>query len=379
MSEQEKQLELDYPLLLGTYTSDEDDGSKGIYAVSPDKTTPYPVGTQPNPSYIIRHPEHKHLVYAVSESGDDPTSNIVVWHFETSDDSTEVLKAEEAAGTFSLKGEGACHLAIQGNLLVTANYGSGSADVVKLDDEGMPVRSVAHIQHEGTGPREDRQDAAHVHWAGFTADGTRLLLTDLGTDTVTAYSVEELEALAEADDAENNDLRAVQELKLPGGEGPRHIAVAPLNNGSGDGSDIYVLTELGHKIFHVKDDGKNMTIRDVYPLLDEEAEADHDNTAAAISLSPDGRTLLASDRGVDLLVTFRRTPETGTLDHASTVRSGSRVPREARILPDGKTVAAGHQDGSELVLFALDSETSELGGIMAKIPVSKVVCVLPFD
>lgn len=379
MTDQEKQLKLDYPLLLGTYTSDEDDGSKGIYALSPDKPSPYPVGAQPNPSYIIRHPEHKHLVYAVSEAGDDPTSNIVVWHFETSDNGTEVLESEEAAARFSLKGEGACHLAIQGNLLVTANYGSGSADVVKLDDEGMPVRSLAHIQHEGTGPREDRQDAAHVHWAGFTADGTRLLLTDLGTDTVTAYSVEELEALAETESAEKNDLRVVQKLKLPGGEGPRHIAVAPANDEQGEGNDIYVLTELGHKIFHVKDDGKSLTIRDIYPLLDEEAEADHDNTASAISLSPDGRTLLASERGVDLLVTFKRNPATGTLDHASTVRSGSRVPREARILPDGKTVAAGHQEGSELVLLALDSETSELGDTLAKIPVSKVVCVLPFE
>lgn len=377
MAANDNRMNFQFPLLLGTYTSEGPEGSKGIYALSADDPTPYLVGAQPSPSYLIRHPQHKNLVYAVSEGGDEPTSNILVWHFEQSEGDAKVKPSDEPIASFSLQGSGACHLAIQGNLLVTANYGSGSADVVLLDDQGYPVRSLAHIQHEGSGPREDRQDAAHVHWAGFTADGSRVLLTDLGTDTVSAYSVEVLEALSKTEAGSKDDLDVVQRLKLPGGEGPRHIAVAPKNE-AGE-SDVYVVTELGHKIFHVRDDGKALSIVDSYPLLNESDTKDKANTSSAISLSPDGRTVLASERGVDVLVSFRRDPESGELKHASTQSSGSEVPREARILPDGKTVVAGHQDGSELVFLELDPETSEIGDILMQIPVSKVVCALPMD
>ena len=86
------------------------------------------------------------------------------------------------------------------------------------------------LQWANLGPREDRQEGPHAHFAGYAPGGRHVLVADLGTDELRRYLVLE-DGLLEPDGIG---------ATLPPGSGPRHFAVR--------GENIYLVCELDHQL-----------------------------------------------------------------------------------------------------------------------------------
>ncbi|MCY1157452.1 MAG: hypothetical protein MOP51_473, partial [Citricoccus sp.] len=165
-------------------------------------------------------------------------------------------------------GENTCHADLNpaGTWLAAASYDSGTLTIARILDDGRLDRPIAVQAPEGSGPVPSRQEAPHLHFVLFL-DDDRLLVTDLGGDRILEYSVAALEASARAagngttDEAPGAaDGQAYREVsgmggedlgdragrssaggdavdvvrveteptavhRLPGGTGPRHLAV----------------------------------------------------------------------------------------------------------------------------------------------------------
>ena len=123
-----------------------------------------------------------------------------------------------------------CHLVVKpdGSTLVVANYLSGSVAVYPLNSDGSVGEPSQIIQHEGSGPNQERQEGAHAHNTTLSPDGARVYVADLGIDKVMIYRFDN-------GGLEPNDPDHV--FVYPGA-GPRHFDFHP------NGRFAYIINEL---------------------------------------------------------------------------------------------------------------------------------------
>lgn len=144
---------------------------------------------------------------------------------------------------------------------------------------------VQQIQHTGNGPHPTRQSSAHIHQvtripnlAGYYC------AVDLGIDALFVYYQDI-----------SGQLTLRYSVSLPAGEGPRHLAYTRSGN-------AYLVTELGNKIYpvHFLEDRGILEGPGVSTLQDVVVT----NTAAALWVSPDDKSLWVSNRGEGTLTGF---------------------------------------------------------------------------
>src|SRR5699024_10887190 len=127
-------------------------------------------------------------------------------------------------------------LSPNGDRLIISSYGDGAVSDIALTESGEAARneegevSLAVHNHEGSGPNKDRQGSPHAHSATVAPDGEHVIVADLGTDELRRFDFTFDGALSE--------LGIV--AKLPGGAGPRHLAVSE--------EFIYVTGELDNAV-----------------------------------------------------------------------------------------------------------------------------------
>jgi 6-phosphogluconolactonase (cycloisomerase 2 family) len=143
-----------------------------------------------SPSWLVRHPSLP-VLYAANELSDGGVTALAVSPSGT----LSVLGTAETGGAHP------CHLAVtaDGRFLLSANYTGGSLAVFSLSPSGALESRTALVQHSGSGPVSDRQEAAHVHMAVASPDGSVVSAVDLGTDEIRSYTLTssgELEPLA---------------------------------------------------------------------------------------------------------------------------------------------------------------------------------------
>ena len=144
-----------YFVYFGTYTKGM---SKGVEVARFDASTgklskPETAVETPNPSFVAIHPNHKYL-YAAGEQAQGIVS---------------AFKIDPSSGKLTLlntapsRGDGPCHVNVDhtGKYLLMANYGSGSAAVYALKDDGSIGEPTGFQQHAGTGPDRRRQSGPH--------------------------------------------------------------------------------------------------------------------------------------------------------------------------------------------------------------------------
>jgi 6-phosphogluconolactonase len=216
-------------VFVGCYTGDAGNGT-GITTFSRSATGELiEVATLPleSPSWLVRHPSLP-VLYAVNETSSGAVTALSI----SPSGSLSVL------GTLATGGAHPCHLAVtpDGRFLLCANYTGGSLAVFSLSSSGALESRTALAQHTGTGPDADRQEAAHVHMAVPSADGSVVSAVDLGTDEIRSYTLSSSGALA---------LLAVS--SLPPGTGPRQLVRRP-------GTDLaYVVGELAGTVVTVRE------------------------------------------------------------------------------------------------------------------------------
>lgn len=98
-----------------------------------------------------------------------------------------------------------------------ANYSSGSVAVYLLDGNGVLVKMINFLVHEGhSNVVKDRQEAPHPHCSLASYDNKVFYIADLGTDYIYWYDFDAQYSTIKI----NND----KSLKLSG-YGPRHLSL----------------------------------------------------------------------------------------------------------------------------------------------------------
>ena len=264
-----------------------------------------------NPMFLAIDQNKMHAVFGVD--GDKFTDEGTYGVFAFGNDGLEPL-----GGRVSTKGCVPCHLSVADGEAYIVNYISGS--VVRLPDGNI-------VRHEGVGVSQPRQDAPHTHMALLSPDKKLVYVTDLGLDTIFVY---------------DRDLNELSVSRVPDGYGARHMVISP------DGKYLYCVNELvsSVSVFEISSE-KLVYVRTVLCPV----ETDRKNTAGAIRLSADGKTLYISNRGENTLVAFDVDGDSLTLKQKIDCRGD--FPRDFDLTPDGKTLICCNQYTNDLTVFSV--------------------------
>lgn len=292
-----------------------------------------------SPGFLAVHPEGDKL-YAVASVGKE--GGVAAYSIGAAG-SLEFL-------TFVPTGDGGgAHIAVHpsGKFLLTAQYGGGSVALFPLDEKGIPGPATVTEHAGGSGVFENRQQAPHPHWCGFSPDGRFALIPDLGLDGIVIYKVDaDAPAITKHSFAES----------VPGG-GPRHMRF------SADGKFIYLLNELSLSVTTFAWDAAKGTTekRSVTPALSEAVmAAESFNSAAEILVHPSGKFVYSSNRGHDTVSVFEADPATGVLAVIQVQPVRGVFPRNINLSPDAKWLLAAGADSNTVAVHAVDPETGKL-------------------
>lgn len=392
-------------LLLGGYTADMAGEATGIgllHAGDPDgaaaggQLSRRPdVAAAASPSWLAHHPTLD-IVYAALESRGE-----VQAYRRTGPDTWSRQGAPVAAG------EAVCHVAVapDGGSLVASCWGDGRIVRMRTDAAGSPSAPViAPAAVDPHGPEGDpsagetdldlaaaaralREAAgaeyAHLvpglgepaplpslggsapvtaagaavrpsrsHQARHLPDGL-IATTDMGLDLVRFWR------------DSPRGLRAVQQVALPLGSGPRHTLWHPSGH-------LYVLTELSREVFVLGADRAGRWR--MLSAVRMEGTLD-DDTAAEIAMTPDGETVYAGVRGSDTLGVLRVRDAGDRLQHLALVDAGVRWPRHHVVVRDTLLVAGQRSD--DVVSMTRDPRTGVPGRPRHRVAAPSPTCLIP--
>jgi 6-phosphogluconolactonase len=348
------------PLYVGTYTEGKrrqgvhllrmrrDDGALRLVGA-------YDVG--PEPSFLALHPNGRVLyaVNEVAEFGGRASGAVGAFAIDRSG-------ALTALGERRATGGGApCYASVDrtGRVLLVANYTGGNVAAFPIGEQGALGEAAAVRQHEGTGPRTDRQEHAHAHCILPDPTNRWAIAADLGADRLMVYRLDERTAALSPSSA----------VEARRGAGPRHLAW------SADGRTLYVANELDLTLGIWRWDATAGTLARVETLVLLPKAAPENTTAADLHLSPSGRHLYASVRGVDQIVVFSLDAESGQASRVQQIASGGSSPRNFAIDPSGRFLLAANQRSNSIAVFRIDARTGTLEPTGQRVEVPAPVCV----
>ncbi len=348
-------------VFVGTYTRKE---SEGICVFELDSETGalshLATATDvENPSFLAIHPSKQYL-YAVNEVGeweDGATGAISAFALDIDTGTLTLLNQQPTHGTAP------CHVTVnrEGTFAYVANYGSGTASVFPIQQDGSLEPASDTVAFEGSGPNPQRQQAPHAHSVTLDAANRFAFIADLGTDRLMSYRIDEVPGKLIPN--------KVPFYKEEGGAGPRHFTFHP------NGRYAYLINEMGNTITALAYDPVSGTLErlQTVPTLPDDFEGS--NTTADIHVAPSGRFLYGSNRGHDSLVVYAIDAADGTLRYVEHTATGGKTPRNFGIDPTGTLLLAANQDSGNVVAFRIDGETGKLTPTGEETEVSMPVCV----
>ena len=343
----------DHWVYFGVYTGKGDTDSKGIYRSKFDDKTgkltePELAAEMGSPSFVTIHPNKKSL-YAVGEGGGKDGGPVVAFALDAKTGALTKLNEGTSGGS------GPCHIVIspKGDFAAIANYGGGSTCVYAVEPDGKLGKRLGFVQHKGNGKDKGRQGAPHAHCCAFNATGDHLYTVDLGIDKVKVFHVSAKKGLEEDEE---------EDVTMPAGSGPRHIAFAPNAKGR-----FYVCGELDSTVNFVKS-GKVVQSLSTLP------KATPGNSTAECIVSPDGKFVYVSNRGHNSIAIFK-VQNDGMLEAAGHITGDIKIPRNFNIDPSGHWMLIASQDGGKVGVYELDRSSGNAKETANTAKVSKCVCV----
>jgi 6-phosphogluconolactonase len=346
-----------FHLFIGTYTST---GSKGIYVYSFDShngKSHWISNTDSviNPSFLILSKDGNHL-FAVNETNGDNPGRVSSFSVDQQKGTLTFLNSQPSGG------DDPCFLATDKieNWLTVANYSSGSASALKINKDGTIEPFSQLIETSGSSVNKARQEKSHIHETVFSPDYKFLFTPDLGTDKIMIYHF---------DPTLEKPLKKAADpfLKIPAGNGPRHMAFHPNNQFA------YVINELSGSLMAYKyDNGK---FQELQTISTHPADFKGDIGAAEIQISADGKFLYASNRGDQNSIAIFSIDEDGKLKLQGYQSTLGKGPRHFIIDPTGGFLLVANQDSNNIVVFKRDKQTGLLTDLHQQIAVLKPVCL----
>lgn len=319
-------------LLTGSYTGPEEKGIKvwGFDIETGDLTEESGIAGIDRPSFLAVHPNGTHFA-ATSEIG---SGELVAYLRNPNDGSLTEVNRESA------NGDHPAHVSIDesGKWLLAVNYSGGNVNVYPFLPSGAIGELSDSLQHMGSGPNAERQDAAHPHSVSQIPGTSLFIVPDLGTDTLYVYHL----------DISTGKLALQRKVPCSPGVGPRHVAFHPTEE------VLYVLQELNSAITVYKVGAKlSMEAVQTVHLIPEDWSGD--NTSAEVAVSEDGRFLYASNRGHDSIAAFA-IREDGCLNLIGFAASGGAGPRHFALIPGGRWMVVANEKSDSLSVLKLNAD-----------------------
>jgi 6-phosphogluconolactonase len=349
-------------LYVGTYT--EDGKSEGIYLVRMDPRSGQlrrigSVNAGPNPSFVTTHPNGR-VLYAVSEvekyAG---KASGGVTSFAIASDTGALTRRNEQPS----EGRSPCYVSVDrsGKVVLVANYGGGNIAMLSIQADGTLGHAAEVVQHKGTGPNAERQEAPHAHCIVTDPSNRFVLAADLGVDRVFVYRLDvEGKTLVHVDGGDG--------VMRPGA-GPRHIAFHPTL------PLVFVVNELDSTVATLRFDTERgrlslLSTRSTIPAGSKGA-----NYPADIHVASSGRTLYVSNRGHNSVAVFSVAPRTGALALEQVVPTKGDWPRNFTLHPSGRWLLVANQRSNSIVVFERDQKSGRLTPTRSSLAVPSPVCL----
>lgn len=350
-----------YIAYVGTYT--EKTNSKGIYAFRFDSqkgqlTAIGAVAQSVNPSFLAVHRSGKYL-YAVNEVNNFNGQSAGAVSAFAVDAGSGALKFLNQVST---RGAGPCHVSLDdtGAYVLVANYDGGSIASFPVQADGSLGASTGFVQHTGSGPDKQRQEAPHAHWIGTSPDNRFVLTADLGLDEVLVYNFDIRKGTFSP--------KAMGFCKVKPGAGPRHMVWHP------NGKFAYVLSEMESSVTAFFYRPKTAALSPLQTLSTLPDDYKGQKAAAEIAVHPLGKFLYTSNRGHDSIAIFG-IGKKGLLKPQGYVLTGGKTPRHFAIDPTGNYLLAENQESNNIVVFHIDAATGTLNPTGQTVDVPSPVCV----
>lgn len=350
--------------------------SKGIYQADFESRTgqlsvPVLAAETARPSYLALSPlrnGHRSL-YAVN-AVPDPSATVTTFDL---DQRTGIL-TQRAKVTSAGAGPAYVSVDSTGQSAFVANYVGGTIASYRIQPDGTLSQPVSTFNYREPrfgkhGPVPVRQEGPHPHSVFISPDNRFLIVNDLGNDALSVFLIDTATGTLTPADPLLTSVRP--------GSGPRHIAFHPNERWA------YVINELDSTIDHLLwththalKDQQAFLIRTNNTVKTTATGFPVDkNTAAEVTISPDGNFLYASNRGEDTLVVFSIT-ENGSLKEVQRISCGGRTPRHFTFDPTFDWILCGNKDSACITVFRRDQGNGKLAGPTQTIPVDSPLFTL---
>lgn len=339
--------------LVGTWTSIPDaplvqkpeKASEGLYQlqVNADGTlTPVKVLQMKSPSWVVKSKDGR-FAYTTNEENEGAVTALSVQNGKV-----EVLNTVNSHGGHPTHAS----ISLDGKFLFVSNYsafdkGRGGVAVLPILPNGHLGEMVQNIVFaEGSGHVKGRQDSGHAHSTTFSPDGKYLYASDLGNDKVYAfrYNPSKPQPL-EADKS--------RDVSFKHGSGPRHMVFSP------NGKQAYITAEMRSEIvtFNVQD-GHLKKVAEL--KLVHEDKTPEFKSASGIILSPNGKYVIAANRGVDNKLLVFKIQQNGLLGQPQVYKANGIEPRAFSFDESGKYLYVTNVYSNNNSLFRFDTKNGSL-------------------
>jgi 6-phosphogluconolactonase len=346
---------------IGTYTGPK---SKGIYLYELDLsagqiTSQGVAGETPNPSFVALHPNRR-FAYAVNEGGDfqgQKTGSVTAFSIDPSSLKLTTLNQQPSEGLWP------CYLTVDpsGRHVLLANYGSGTATVLPIRDDGSLAVPSCTVQHQGKGPNPKRQEGPHAHSINFDPTGQFVITADLGIDQLLISRLDTTTGKLIPHDPAF--------VRVAPGAGPRHLSFSP------DGRFAYLLTELANTIVAYSLADRKAVLTELQTVSMLPPDFTGYSSGAEVKVHPNGKFVYGSNRGHDSIAIFSADSQSGKLTPVAIEPSRGKEPRNFAIDPSGQYLIAANHKSDNLVVFRIDLSTGKLQHLQTLESPSSPVCV----
>ncbi|MDP7924907.1 lactonase family protein [Acinetobacter baumannii] len=339
--------------LVGTWTSIPDaplvqkpeKASEGLYQlqVNADGTlTPVKVLQMKSPSWVVKSKDGR-FAYTTNEENEGAVTALSVQNGKV-----EVLNTVNSHGGHPTHAS----ISLDGKFLFVSNYsafdkGRGGVAVLPILPNGHLGEMVQNIVFaEGSGHVKGRQDSGHAHSTTFSPDGKYLYASDLGNDKVYAfrYNPSKPQPL-EADKS--------RDVSFKHGSGPRHMVFSP------NGKQAYITAEMRSEIvtFNVQD-GHLKKVAEL--KLVHEDKTPEFKSASGIILSPNGKYVIAANRGADNKLLVFKIQQNELLGQPQVYKANGIEPRAFSFDESGKYLYVTNVYSNNISLFRFDTKNGSL-------------------
>jgi 6-phosphogluconolactonase (cycloisomerase 2 family) len=291
------------------------------------------------------------------------------WFDASADRSTLYVTNEATAGTVSALslanpaqpkllntkssgGEAPTHLSVHPSqrYVLAANYSTGTVVVLPILSGGKLGDATDLVKHVGA------ERAAHAHQVVTDPSGQWVLSVDLGADSIYIYKL----------NLGTGKLTLLQQVVLPSGAGPRHLAFHP------NGKYAYIAQELRAEITVATWDavaGK-LTPAEVVPAVP--AGTVGDQYPGEIITSADGKFVYATVRGPNTVATFAVTGGGASITPLAPVTTGGNWPRHLTLDPTQRWFYVSNQRSGTVTWLSRDPATGLPGAVKGSLAIPSV-------